>query len=314
MERVAKILDGRVVADHVLQSVKAEVDALSGRKPCLAVLRVGDDAASVSYVRQKTQKAALVGIKSIVRVLNEATTTEDQLLMEISALNQDSTVDGILVQAPLPSSMDFTGIVSRIVPEKDVDGFGAYNCGRLLQDQPRFVPCTPAGIIELLKFYQISPAGKHVVIVNRSLIVGKPLGALLLSHSDFGNATVTICHSQSQHLAQITQQADVLVLACGRPSYFTAEFIKPGAVVIDVGITRISAQNGKGFKLHGDADFEHLQHHVYGITPVPGGVGPLTVAMLMKNTLKAYHYVNLYRSATRSSSGSHGAAHPGHLL
>lgn len=284
-----KLLSGREVADKILQEVKQEVAQLKGRPPCVAFLRVGNDGASISYVRQKEIKAAFVGIKSILKVFDAATTTETQLLEEINCLNNDETVDGILVQAPVPASMDFVKICNAINPLKDVDGFGATNLGNLLQEKPGLIPCTPAGIIELLKHYKLSSEGKQVVIVNRSLIVGKPLGALFLQRSAFGNATVTICHSQSQDLPTITKSADILILACGRPEFFDATYVKKGAIVIDVGITRVSANNERGYCLKGDAFFEKLLPVVSHITPVPGGVGPMTVAMLMRNTLKAYY-------------------------
>ena len=283
-----KLLSGEIVAQTILQRVKDEVATLQGRPPCVVFIRVGNDGASVSYVNKKAQKAEFVGIKSIVRLFDEATTTEDELIQEIERLNKDDSVDGILVQAPLPKSMDFVKIVGRIDPRKDVDGFGAINCGYLQQNQRGLVPCTPAGIIEILKYYKIPVKGKHVVIVNRSLIVGKPLAALFLKNDSYGNATVTVCHSCSENLEKITQQADILVLACGRPHFFNRNFVKKGAVVIDVGITRVPANNERGYILQGDADIESLNNYISAITPVPGGVGPMTVAMLMKNTLDCY--------------------------
>lgn len=283
-----KLLSGEVVAQSILQRVKDEVATIQGRPPCVVFIRVGNDGASVSYVNKKAQKAEFVGIKSIVKLFDEATTTEDDLIQEIDRLNKDDSVDGVLVQAPLPKSMDFVKIVGRIDPKKDVDGFGAINCGYLQQNQNGIVPCTPAGIIEILKYYKIPVKGKHVVIVNRSLIVGKPLAALFLKNNAYGNATVTICHSCSENLAKITQQADILVLACGRPHFFSRDFVKKGAIVIDVGISRVTANNERGYVLQGDADIDSLREYVSAITPVPGGVGPMTVAMLMKNTLDCY--------------------------
>lgn len=286
---IANLLSGSEVADKILLEVREEVAQLKGRPPCVVFLRVGNDGASVSYVRQKEMKAAYTGIKSILKVFDAETTEEIQLLNEIARLNEDNTVDGILVQAPLPKSMDFVKICNAIHPFKDVDGFGAINLGNLLQERQGLVPCTPSGIIELLKYYKLTSEGKHVVIVNRSLIVGKPLGVLFLQRSIFGNATVTICHSQSCHLKEITQNADILILACGKPQFFDASYVKEGAIVIDVGITRVACSNDRGYCLKGDADFENLLSKVSYITPVPGGVGPMTVAMLMKNTLKAYY-------------------------
>lgn len=287
--KIAQLLSGREVADKLLQEVKTEVAQLKSRPPCVAFLRVGNDSASVSYVQQKEVKAAFTGIKSLLKVFDAETTTETQLLQEIERLNQDNTIDGILVQAPVPHNMDFVKICNTIHPHKDVDGFGITNLGNLLQDRPGLVPCTPAGIIELLKYYQLPTEGKHVVIVNRSLIVGKPLSALFLQRSAFGNATVTICHSLSTNLQAITKSADVLILACGRTEFFDAAYVKEGTIVIDVGIVRVPSSNERGYVLKGDAHFESLLPIASHITPVPGGVGPMTVAMLMKNTLKAYY-------------------------
>ena len=287
--KIAQLLSGREVADKLLQEVKTEVAQLKSRPPCVAFLRVGNDSASVSYVQQKEVKAAFTGIKSLLKVFDAETTTETQLLQEIERLNQDNTIDGILVQAPVPHNMDFVKICNTIHPHKDVDGFGITNLGNLLQDRPGLVPCTPAGIIELLKYYQLPTEGKHVVIVNRSLIVGKPLSALFLQRSALGNATVTICHSLSTNLQAITKSADVLILACGRTEFFDAAYVKEGTIVIDVGIVRVPSSNERGYVLKGDAHFESLLPIASHITPVPGGVGPMTVAMLMKNTLKAYY-------------------------
>jgi methylenetetrahydrofolate dehydrogenase (NADP+)/methenyltetrahydrofolate cyclohydrolase len=293
MSHSCKLLQGRVVADVILNETKDKLQRMHfQRSPCVAFLRVGNDGASVSYVAQKEKMARTIGIKSILKVFDPTQITEDQLIGEIKNLNLDTSVDGILVQAPLPKTIDFVSVCNAIAPNKDVDGFGAENLGRLLQEKNGFTPCTPAGIVELLKFYNISPAGKHVVIVNRSLIVGKPLAALLTQHSLWGNATVTLCHSYSENLPQLTQQADILVLACGKPGHFDAHFVKPEAILIDVGITRVSDDSQRGYSLQGDANFEAVLPIVQAITPVPGGVGPLTVALLMRNTLKAFKLQN----------------------
>lgn len=284
-----RLLSGKEVACDLLLEVKEAVSKLSGRPPCVVFLRVGNADASVAYVNQKKKRAAEVGIRSLLKVFDSETTTEQMLIDEVKRLNEDASVDGILVQAPLPNSMDFIKVINTIAPEKDVDGFCSINMGRLIQSEPAISPCTPAGIIELLKYYNVETAGKHVVIVNRSLIVGKPLSALLLRHGVLGDATVTVCHSRTKDLRSITQQADILILACGRPCCFDRSYVKKGAVVVDVGISRVPAQNERGYVLHGDANFEDLKGYVAAITPVPGGVGPMTVAMLMKNTLKAYH-------------------------
>jgi methylenetetrahydrofolate dehydrogenase (NADP+)/methenyltetrahydrofolate cyclohydrolase len=293
MSHSCKLLRGHVVADVILNETKGELQRMHFQRfPCIAFLRVGNDGASVSYVAQKEKMARTIGIKSILKVFDPTQITEDQLMREIKNLNLDTSVDGILVQAPLPKTIDFVNVCNAIAPNKDVDGFGAENLGRLLQEKSGFTPCTPAGIIELLKFYNISPAGKHVVIVNRSLIVGKPLAALLTQHSVWGNATVTLCHSHSENLPQLTRQADILILACGKPGYFDSNFVKPTTILIDVGITRVSDGSLRGYSLQGDANFEAVSPIVQAITPVPGGVGPLTVALLMRNTLKAFKLQN----------------------
>ena len=286
--RNTRILFGKPVADAVLSSVKEEVSALKGRPPSVIFLRVGEDGASVSYVKQKAKCASEVGIRSETRVFDEKI-TEEQLLAEITRLNGDPNVDGILVQLPLPKHIRTLNIIRAVNPKKDVDGFTDVNGGRLWQGDGSLIPCTPAGIMELLKYYRITTESKRVVIVNRSSIVGKPLAALLLRHSEFGNATVTICHSYTQNLSEITRQADILVLACGKPHAFGRGYVKEGAVVIDVGISRVPADNERGYIIQGDTDVEALTGYVGAITPVPGGIGPLTVAMLMKNTLQAYN-------------------------
>ncbi|MGX8716856.1 MAG: bifunctional 5,10-methylenetetrahydrofolate dehydrogenase/5,10-methenyltetrahydrofolate cyclohydrolase [bacterium] len=288
-----QLLSGKPVAQAVLEQVRSQVAQIDGRPPCVVFIRVGNDPASVSYVKQKQEKASFVGIKSILKVFEIEAINETMLLAEIHKLNEDTSVDGILVQAPLPKTMDFVKIASAIKPEKDVDGFGIVNCGRLQQNLPCIVPCTPAGIIEILKFYNISTAGKHVVIVNRSMIVGKPLATLLLQNTPQGNATVTICHSHTKDLRTITREADILVLACGKPAFFDKTFVKEGAIVIDVGISRVPANNERGYVLQGDANSKSLEDYVAGYTPVPGGVGPMTVAMLMKNTLDCYKLCHL---------------------
>lgn len=286
--RKTRILFGKPVADAILTSVRKEVATLKGRPPSVVFLRVGNDGASVSYVKQKAKCASEVGIRSETRVFDE-TTTEEQLLSEIVRLNKDPNVDGILVQLPLPKHINTLNILRAVDSKKDVDGFTDINCGHLWQGDGSLIPCTPAGIVEFLKYYRIATEGKQVVIVNRSSIVGKPLAALLLRHSEFGNATVTVCHSYTQNLLEITKQADILVLACGKPHAFGRDYVKEGAVVIDVGISRVPADNERGYIIQGDADVEALKGYVDTLTPVPGGIGPLTVAMLMKNTLQAYY-------------------------
>jgi methylenetetrahydrofolate dehydrogenase (NADP+)/methenyltetrahydrofolate cyclohydrolase len=250
---------------------------------------VGEDPASVSYVRKKEKTAAKVGIESRLLVFPESI-SEDQLLKEISQLNDDSSVHGILVQSPLPSHIDERKIFNHVSPDKDVDGFNATNLGLLCQEQKSaFISCTPAGIVELLKRTKVDTTGKHVVVLGRSLIVGKPVGLLLLQKGLPGNATVTYCHSRTPDLAKHTLQADILIAAIGKPHFVNKGMVKEGAIVIDVGINRIPDDTRKsGNRLVGDVDFEEVAPLTSFITPVPGGVGPMTVAMLMKNTVKAF--------------------------
>ena len=283
-----ELINGNAIAQTVLDELKAEVEkiAASGLVPHIVVLRVGNDPASISYVNKKEKTAQSIGMRSSVRLFPE-TISQAELEREIDALNADKGVHGILIQSPLPAHINETEIFNRVLPEKDVDGFSTANIGRLVQELPdAFAACTPAGILELLERSGVETAGKHAVIVGRSQIVGKPVSLLLLSRKS--NATVTICHSQTENLAAVTRQADILIAAIGRPQFITREMVKPGAVVIDVGINRIpDATKKSGFRLVGDVDFENVAPLCEKITPVPGGVGPMTVAMLMKNTLAA---------------------------
>lgn len=280
-------IDGNLIAKQVLSELKARIDALpEGIVPHIAVIRVGNDPASVSYVAKKQKTAAEIGIRSTLRLFPE-NVSRAELEAEIDALNADASVHGILVQAPLPPHLDATAIFNRVSPDKDVDGFSTTNVGRLVQETPdAFAACTPAGIVELLKRTGTPTAGAHVVIVGRSLIVGKPAAMLLLSKKT--DATVTLCHSRTRDLAAVTRQADILVAAVGKPKFITADMVRSDAVVIDVGINRVpDAGRKSGFRLVGDVDFENVAPKCSRITPVPGGVGPMTVAMLMKNTLAA---------------------------
>lgn len=283
-----ELIDGNLIAKQVLSELKAEIEKLHGETvPHIVVIRVGNDPASVSYVAKKQKTAAEIGMKSTLKLLPE-TVSQADLEKEIDALNADDSVHGILVQAPLPPHISETEIFNRVSPNKDVDGFSTTNIGRLVQEIPgAFAACTPAGIVELLRRSGVETAGKHAVIVGRSLIVGKPVAALLLSKKL--NATVTVCHSRTRGLAEIVRQADILVAAIGKPRFITEDMVKPGAVVIDVGINRVpDASKKSGYRLVGDVDFENVAPKCSLITPVPGGVGPMTVAMLMKNTLDAY--------------------------
>nr|BCX00517.1 MAG: bifunctional protein FolD [Bacteroidota bacterium] len=284
-----RILDGRRVAETRLQRLRQELERWSGaeghRRPFLAVILVGDHPASASYVRAKRRAAAEVGIDSETIHL-PLDISEEELLGHIHRLNADAAVDGILVQLPLPEHINPDRVIAALDPAKDVDGFHPINVGRLVLGQPGFRPCTPAGIVELLRAYDIELSGRRVVILGRSHIVGLPLANLLLQRGM--DATVTVCHSRTPNLAEITRTAEVLVVAIGRPRFVTAEMVCPGAVVIDVGINRLSdPTHPRGYVLVGDVDFEAVAPRTSAITPVPGGVGPMTIAMLLENTLHA---------------------------
>lgn len=290
----AEILDGRALATRIEVDLRVEVDtfaAMFRRRPRLVVLLVGDVAASASYVKGKAAAAARVGIDSeVVVVPATATTLEVVSLVKAIASGAHGQADGILVQLPLPPHVDATAVLDAVPPDRDVDGFHPENAGLLSQGRPRFVPCTAAGVQRILIDAGIETAGRHAVIVGRSDIVGKPLAALLAAKPPSAvapgqrtccDATVTLCHSRSADLASLTRQADILIVAIGRPKLVTADMVKPGAVVIDVGINRVDG------KLVGDVDFDGVCDVAGKITPVPGGVGPLTVAMLLANTLLA---------------------------
>ncbi len=283
------LIDGNHIAETIIAELKAHVAALPGRKPCLALVRVGEDPASVSYVRKKEKTAAEIGVESRV-ILPPVTISQSELESLIDDLNADPTVDGILVQSPLPRPLNELAVFRRVSPDKDVDGFHTVNLGKLAQDDDSgFVSCTPAGIMELLARSGVDLAGKHVVVVGRSLIVGKPVALLALQKRAGANGTVTVCHSGTRDLPALTRQADVLIAAIGRPEFVTGDMVKPGAVVIDVGINRVSDSSKKtGYRLTGDVHFSSVEPKASLITPVPGGVGPMTVAMLMRNTVKAH--------------------------
>ncbi|MDG1131453.1 MAG: bifunctional 5,10-methylenetetrahydrofolate dehydrogenase/5,10-methenyltetrahydrofolate cyclohydrolase [Opitutales bacterium] len=284
-----ELIDGNQIAKEVLDELRGKVSAFECGKPSVTFVRVGDDPASISYVKKKEKTAASLGIDARLLVF-PSTISESQLLEEIDRLNGDISVHGILVQAPLPPHINDVQIFNRVSPAKDVDGFNAVNLGKLCQEQSdAFRSCTPAGIIELIKRTGIETAGKRVVVLGRSLIVGKPIGMLLLNRSIPGNATVTFCHSRTHNLPALTREADILIAAIGKPYFVTAEMIKPGCAVIDVGINRVADSSRKsGYRLVGDVDFEQVAPKTSHITPVPGGVGPMTVAMLMANTVQAF--------------------------
>ena len=276
---MAKILSGKTVSARVKQELKIEVENLTkaGTKPGLAVVIVGDDSASKVYVANKEKACAELGIYSEKYALS-ADTTEDELLNLIKKLNADDKIHGILVQLPLPKHLDDKTIINNILPSKDVDAFHPTNVGRIMIGDFDFVPCTPAGIMELIHESGVEVGGKECVVIGRSNIVGKPMSMLLLHE----NGTVTVCHSKTSDLKAQTRRADILVAAVGIPKFVKADMVKPGAVVIDVGIDR--DENGK---LCGDVDFDEVEKVASAITPVPGGVGPMTIAMLMRNTITA---------------------------
>lgn len=284
-----ELISGNEIAANIIAELKSEVATLEGRAPCLALVRVGDDPASVSYVKKKEKTAAEIGVTSRI-ILPPETITQTELEALIDDLNQDDGVDGILVQSPLPGDLNELAIFRRVSPAKDVDGFHTLNLGKIAQeDDTGFASCTPAGIMEMLARSDVDLRGKHVVVVGRSLIVGKPVALLALQKKAGADGTVTICHSATNDLPAITRQADVLIAAIGRAHFVTKDMVKPGAVVIDVGINRIpDATRKSGYRLVGDVDFDAVAPLCSQITPVPGGVGPMTVAMLMKNTIKAH--------------------------
>ncbi|MGJ8652279.1 MAG: bifunctional methylenetetrahydrofolate dehydrogenase/methenyltetrahydrofolate cyclohydrolase FolD [Opitutaceae bacterium] len=284
-----KLIDGNAIAESIIQELTAEVSALPGKKPVIAVVRVGEDPASVSYVRKKEKTAARIGMGSRLHVLPEDISKE-ALFEQIDALNNDPDVNGILIQAPLPKHIDETETFNRVLPCKDVDGFNTVNIGKLCQeDDSGFVACTPAGIVQLIERSGIETEGKHVVVLGRSQIVGKPAALLMMRKAVPGNATVTVCHSRTKDLAAVTRQADVLIAAIGRANFVTGDMVQDGVAVIDVGINRVEdATRKSGYRLVGDVDFEAVSAKASHITPVPGGVGPMTVAMLMYNTVRAF--------------------------
>lgn len=276
---MAKIFDGKAVREYNLDKIAEQVSVLKekGVLPTLAVIIVGSDPASRIYVNNKKAACERTGMRSLEYALPEETTTEE-LLELIDKLNADKEVNGILCQLPVPKHIDKNAVLERILPEKDVDCFHPENVGRLSIGNGELVPCTPMGMVKLLEYENIDPTGKHCVIIGRSDIVGKPMAMLMLAR----NATVSICHSKTVNLAEITRQADILVAAVGVPKFVKADMVKEGAIVLDVGMDR--DENGK---LCGDVDFEEVKEKASFITPVPGGVGPMTIAMLMRNTLTA---------------------------
>ena len=286
----ATIIDGKQVAAAIRRELSAQIALLKaahGVTPGLAVILVGEDPASQSYVRAKEKACAELGIYSDDNRL-PATATQSQLLDLIGQKNRDPRIHGILVQLPLPGGFDTDAVIAAISPEKDVDGFGPVNVGRMVLDQPAFISCTPHGVIQLLRHAGVKTAGRHAVIVGRSNIVGKPLANLLMRKGDGGDATVTVCHRRTPGLGEYTRQADILIAAVGRAGVITAEMVKLGAVVIDVGVNRVeSPESPRGYVLRGDVDFPGVSQVASMITPVPGGVGPMTITMLLYNTVRS---------------------------
>ncbi|MCF7923929.1 MAG: bifunctional methylenetetrahydrofolate dehydrogenase/methenyltetrahydrofolate cyclohydrolase FolD [Candidatus Izimaplasma sp.] len=277
---MGKILDGKALAKKIRSKVKTETAELVEKYnliPHLAVILIGNDPASETYVASKERASKRAGIKSTI-IKKSPDISEKKLIKIIEELNQDNSVHGILLQLPIPKHIDSEKVINMIDPKKDVDGFSNYHVARLNKGLDALVPCTPLGIMEILSEYNINPEGKHAVVMGRSQIVGKPMASLLLK----ANATVTITHSRTKDLTSITKQADILVVAVGKAKMIDKKYIKPGAVLIDVGISRIDG------KLYGDIDFENVKEEAGYITPVPGGVGPMTIAMLLQNTLKCY--------------------------
>lgn len=295
------LLEGKSASEAIKQDLAQRVAvhvAGGGKKPHLAAILVGENGASETYVANKVKSCAEVGFESSL-IRFPITSSESELIAEIHRLNADDTVDGILVQLPLPPQIQEAKIIETIAPEKDVDGFHPMSAGRLMTGQPGFVPATPLGIQLLLQHYKIATSGKHAVVIGRSNIVGRPMSVLLSAAADTGNCTVTLCHSKTPNLSDFTRQADIIVAALGKPGFVHADMIKPGAVVIDVGITRVPDPSKKsGFRIAGDVDFDAVAPLASAITPVPGGVGMMTIAALLENTWKAC--INRGKSASQA--------------
>ena len=284
------LIDGKATANQIKNEIAEEVKAIQSkgeRAPHLAAVLVGNDGASLTYVGSKVRSCEKVGFdSSLIRLPEE--TTEAELLAKIAELNQDNTLDGYIVQLPLPKHIDEEKVLLAIDPKKDVDGFHPSNFGRMALELETFIPATPFGIMQLIERYDIDTQGKHVVVIGRSHIVGRPISILMSQKGAYGNATVTVAHSRTKDLKALTQQADIIVSALGVPGFVTADMVKEGVVIIDVGITRVEdASKEKGYYITGDVDFDSVAQKASYITPVPGGVGPMTIAMLLKNTLLA---------------------------
>jgi len=286
-----EILDGRKTSNEIKEEIAKEVSKIieSGKRaPHLAAILVGDDGASLTYVNSKVKSCQKIGFESTLIKL-PSDVNEDELLSKIDELNNDDSLDGFIVQLPLPKHIDEQKVINAVNPDKDVDGFHPTNVGKMVLDLPTYLPATPKGIMELLGRYNIDISGKHVVVIGRSHIVGSPISILMARKSNPGNATVTLTHSRTKNLKELTLTADVIVIALGKAEYLTGDMVKDGVVVIDVGITRVEDSTRKsGFKLLGDVNFDEVSKKASYITPVPGGVGPMTIASLLMNTLQAY--------------------------
>ena len=284
-----QIIDGKATAATIKAEIKAEVESMTAngaKRPHLAAILVGHDGGSLTYVKNKVLACEACGFKSTLIHL-EDNTTEEEILQHVDRLNQDPDVDGFIVQLPLPSHISEQKVIEAIDYRKDVDGFHPVNVGRMAIGLPCFISATPKGIMELLRRYEVPTSGKKCVVLGRSNIVGRPMAQLMMQ-KEYGDSTVTVCHSHSANLREECQQADIIIAAIGRPGFVTADMVKPGATIIDVGTTRVPDVSRKqGFRLCGDVDFEHVSPLCTAITPVPGGVGPMTICMLMQNTLAA---------------------------
>ena len=284
------ILDGKKTSNdikaEIAESVK-EIVAKGLRPPHLAAVIVGDDGASLTYVGSKVRACKRVGFESSLIKLPK-TISENELLEKVNELNKDENVDGYIVQLPLPKHIDSQKILMAVNPDKDVDGFHPTNFGKMALSLPTFISATPFGIMELLKRYNVETSGKHTVVIGRSDIVGRPISILMSQKSNPGNSTVTLAHSRTKNIEELTKQADIIISALGVPNFVKADMVKEGAVIVDVGITRVADNSQKGYKIVGDVDYENVSKKSSFITPVPGGVGPMTIAMLLKNNLLAY--------------------------
>lgn len=286
-----ELLDGKKTSNDIKDEIAIEVGEIrsnGGRAPHLAAILVGQDGASLTYVNSKVKACEKIGFDSTLIQL-EADTSEEILLKEIQKLNKDKGLDGFIVQLPLPKHIDENKVIDAIHPDKDVDGFHPSNIGKMVLNQATYLPATPMGIMELLKRYNVETSGKHCVVIGRSHIVGSPISILMARNTNPGNATVTLTHSRTKNLKELTLQADIIVVALGKAEFLTADMVKEGVVIVDVGITRVTDSSKKsGFKLLGDVKFDEVAEKASFITPVPGGVGPMTIASLLMNTLQAY--------------------------